>query len=324
MNEQKIIDAFLTACRALSSKDVAQGIGDDAAILDYPDDEQLVVTSDVLVEGVHFPPQTQPFDLGYKSIAVSLSDLAAMGAKPRWATLNCVLPLNIDHVWIVAFAEGVAAALKPAGASLVGGDTSCGPLMVSSQLMGSVAQERGLLQSGAQPGDLIYVTGCLGAAGLGCQIACGQSKLSVHDAPEAVLRFNRPEPRTEIGQSLQGFATACIDLSDGMVSDLGRLCQSSDVGADIDLSSLPVAAEVVKHFSGEMGLNLALSGGEDFELCFTIPADACMAFEEQVSESVPLTVIGYITNNRALTGTNRQGELIDLAKQYGGYEHVWT
>ncbi|HEY4291539.1 thiamine-phosphate kinase [Luteibacter sp.] len=249
--------------------DVVEGIGDDAAVVAVPAGRELAIAVDTLVEGVHFPVDTTPVDIGWKALAVNLSDLAAMGATPAWALLALTTP-DGDEAFFDGLARGFAELATPYRLALVGGDTTRGPLTVTVVVHGFSAPGEALLRSGARVGDVVMVTGTLGdaAAGLRC--------LAESDAlPYAGLveRLNRPTPRVSAGQALRGIATACIDVSDGLVADLGHICAASGVGADIDAAMLPRSSALLTHFADADALDFALGGGDDYELCFTVPAD---------------------------------------------------
>ena len=219
--------------------DVMLGIGDDAAVLRVPADHELVVTADTLNAGVHFPVETVPFDVGWKALAVNLSDLAAMGARPAWCTLSLSLP-QADTPWVDAFVDGLLALAQTHRVSLIGGDTTRGPLSISITAMGFVPTGAALRRQGAQPGDEIWVTGTLGDA------AAALTQWQVGSDIDASLRsrLDRPTARVEAGLALRGRASACIDVSDGLLADLGHVLRASGVGARIEHSSLPISGSL--------------------------------------------------------------------------------
>ncbi|MEX1826104.1 thiamine-phosphate kinase [Luteibacter sp. CQ10] len=249
--------------------DVATGIGDDAAVVAVPAGRELAIAVDTLVEGVHFPVGTAPADIGWKALAVNLSDLAAMGATPAWALLALTLPTS-DEAFVDGLAQGFAELATPYRLALIGGDTTRGPLTVTVAVHGFTAPGEALLRSGARVGDVVMVTGTLGdaAAGLRCLAEADASPYAA-----LVERLNRPTPRVSAGQALRGIATACIDVSDGLVADLGHLCARSGVGAEIDVAMLPRSSAMLAHFHDADAIDFALGGGDDYELCFTVPAD---------------------------------------------------
>ena len=244
--------------------DVLLGIGDDCALLNPPSDRCLAVSMDTLVEGRHFLTGTDPVSLGHKALAVNLSDLAAMGAEPAWATLALTLP-EPDKAWLQAFMEGFSALAAEYGVQLVGGDTTRGPLSITVQVHGFVDPASALRRSGGKPGDRLFVSGCVGDAGLALQRARGPSipvDLRLQD------RLDRPAPRVALGRLLAGRASAAIDISDGLVSDLGHVCAASHVGARVELGCLPVSPAVAAEC--ELGnWWYVLAGGDDYELLFT-------------------------------------------------------
>ena len=289
------------------------GIGDDAAVLEVPADRQLVVCTDTLVSGVHFPAGTAPDAVGYKSLAVNLSDLAAMGATPAWFLLALTLPED-DPDWVDAFAHGLYRLASTAGIVLVGGDTTSGPLSVTVTAAGLVEKGAALQRAGARPGDHVVVSGTPGRAAFALrQLKSGQAA-----AADARAALDFPIPRLELGAALRGCASACIDLSDGLAADLGHILERSGVGAEIDLGALPDGLPA--KLSEEDRWALQLAGGDDYELCFTVPADlesklAGIAFRTGVT----LTTIGRITENAGLVLRTSGGAIFEPPKT--GYQH---
>ena len=260
---------------AQSRGDVVLGIGDDAALLKPPAGQQLVACTDTLVEGVHFPLGTAAQDLGWKSLAVNLSDLAAMGATPAWAMLALTMP-QADPRFVEAFADGFAQLARAHAVSLIGGDTTQGPLSITVSAFGFVPEGRALLRAGARVGDAIFVTGTLGdaAAALRCLDRDDPRADALMSAPantreELLVRLNRPEPRIAAGLALRDFASACIDVSDGLLADLGHICDASGAGALVEADALPVSSAMLTLFDVNERRALALAGGDDYELCFT-------------------------------------------------------
>lgn len=296
------------------SANLALGIGDDCALLDPPAGQQLAITTDTLVEGVHFLPDTDAQSLGYKSLAVNLSDLAAMGAAPRWFTLALTLP-KVDEDWLAAFSRGLFELADQFSVCLIGGDTTQGPLSISITAMGTVPQGDAINRSGARPGDGIYVSGCLGLAGLGLQRAQRDQ-----DADSEALRaFLKPEPRVELGLALRGLATACIDLSDGLASDLRHILTASSVGATIDGDALPALQPSAADATVDP-VELALTAGDDYELCFTLPAAVTVGQLAQLRTlGVPVTRIGTIESEPGLRLKQADGSVVPLKSR--GYEH---
>jgi thiamine-monophosphate kinase len=253
--------------RVATRADVVLGIGDDAALLAPPPGRQLVVTADTLNDGIHFPRGTSPADVGWKALAVNLSDLASMGAEPAWCTLSLSLPQS-DPAWIEGFLDGFLDLAGQHGIALVGGDTTRGPLSIAVTAMGLVEPGRALRRDGARVGDEVWVTGTLGDA------AGGLALLGREPVPALRARLDRPTPRVDAGRVLAGIATACVDVSDGLLADLGHVCARSHVAAHIDVDALPASAALREAFGEADRIALQASGGDDYELCFTAPADA--------------------------------------------------
>ncbi|MGA7801381.1 MAG: thiamine-phosphate kinase [Gammaproteobacteria bacterium] len=253
--------------------DVVLGVGDDAALLRVPPNTELAVAMDTLVEGVHFPVGTDPAAVGHKALAVNLSDLAAMGAEPAWATLALTLP-EPDTGWLEGFARGFAALAERFRVQLVGGDTTRGPLTVTVQAHGLVAVGRALRRDGARPGDEIYVTGTLGDAGLGLRLIQEAIAVPAMHRNFLVERLEYPQPRVRAGTALCELASATIDVSDGLLSDLGHILEQSGVGATVWVDWLPRSVAFRETLDGRPGFeaqwdHLPLAGGDDYELCFT-------------------------------------------------------
>lgn len=314
MSEFALIDA-LRARMDVVRRDVALGIGDDAALLEPVAGQQLVACTDTLVAGVHFLQQTAPADLGWKSLAVNLSDLAAMGAEPAWALLALTLPQD-DADFVAGFADGFAALARAHGVALVGGDTTQGPLSITVTALGWVPAGEGLTRSGAQAGDAVCVTGTLGDAA--AALALLRDGTAVSDA--LLVRMHRPTPRVSAGLALRGRAHACIDVSDGLVADLGHVCTSSGVGAELAADALPCSAALRATFDASTRRGFGLTGGDDYELCFT-------AAEQQVAKiqadlgtlGVPVTRIGRIVAGAGVRVTDAHGRAV--AVLHAGWEH---
>ncbi|MEL1265937.1 thiamine-phosphate kinase [Pseudoxanthomonas putridarboris] len=253
--------------RAGTRGDVVLGIGDDAALLAVPADRQLVVTTDTLNHGVHFPEDASPADIGWKSLAVNLSDLAAMGAQPAWCTLSLSLPQS-DPAWIDGFLDGFLALAGRHGIALVGGDTTRGPLSISVTAMGLVEAGRALRRDGARVGDDVWVTGTPGDA------AAALALLDTQPTHALRARLDRPMPRIEAGHALAGIAHAAVDVSDGLLADLGHICTRSGVGAQVELAQLPASEALQGAVDAEARVAFQATGGDDYELCFTAPGTA--------------------------------------------------
>lgn len=252
-----------------SRAEVLLGMGDDAAVIAAPSGKRLVVAMDTIVAGVHFPEGTSAADIGYRALAVNLSDLAAMGAEPAWMTLSLSIP-TADETWIARFARGLFELADRHQVALVGGDTVAGPLVITVQIAGWIEADRWLTRSGARSGDLLFVSGAIGEAAGG--LAAIQRGLP--DTPATThlrQRFLRPQPRIALGRELRSIASAAMDISDGLLTDLDKLCTASACGARIEVDDLPISAALVQTFNGEDCVDYALAGGDDYELLFTIP-----------------------------------------------------
>jgi len=300
--------------------DVELGIGDDCALLQCPADHVVAVSIDTLVEGIHFFADVTPETLGHKSLAVGLSDLAAMGATPAWFTLALTLP-EVNDSWLQGFSQGLAKLAQQHNIHLVGGDTTRGPLTISIQVHGFVKPEQALRRSGAKLGELIYVTGSLGDAGAALQRQLNQwddTSLNDEDKTYFQQRLEQPNPRNKIGQALLGLASSAIDISDGLVADLGHILDKSRVGARLDLDKIPFSTAMAK-VSRQDAVQLALHSGDDYELCFTVPPQHFAKMEQQFQGQC--TRIGMITDDDGLFYINESDELIDLTKAGTGYDH---
>ncbi len=309
-SEFDIIQYFFTE-QSINRADVELGIGDDAALLIPPQDMSLAVSADTLVSGIHFPLDTSPQAIGHKALAVNLSDMAAMGAKPAWCMLSITLP-EYDEAWLTGFAQGFFDLAQKHNVQLVGGDTTRGPLTISIQITGFVPKGRALMRRGAQPGDGIYMTGTLGDAGLGLQLK--QEKIVTTLIPSTtqatlVARLEYPTPRVEAGLALCGLATSAIDISDGLVADLGHILTASDMGADIIIEHIPFSA-AYRALSPELSWQQAVNAGDDYELCFTAPADQEMEVQAKLyAIDCPCIRIGEISDQPGLRWHNLlQGE----------------
>jgi thiamine-monophosphate kinase len=291
------------------------GIGDDCALLDCPPGMELAVTVDTLVSGIHFLPDVDPEKLGHKALAVNLSDLAAMGAKPAWCTLALTLP-NVDEAWLSAFSRGFFSLANRFGIALVGGDTTRGPLSITIQAMGLVPVGQALRRSGARPGDLIYVSGPLGGAGLGLKMRQG---LTTDFDAAAIDALECPEPRVALGERLRGLASACIDISDGLAADLGHLLAASQVGATLDVEHIPLIESVRQFVRDNQHGDLPLTAGDDYELCFTVPTDRQAKVDSLLERlELPGQCVGAIETTPGLR-IQRHGQPIAL--NFSGYDH---
>jgi len=288
--------------------DVRIGVGDDGAVLVPPASRELVAVTDSLVEDVHFPKGSPPASIGHRAFAVNLSDIAAMGAEPAWALLALTLPAS-DDAWLERFARAAGDLCRRHGVSLVGGDTTRGPLSITVSLMGIVPIGVALERKGAQPGDAIFVTGSPGDSAAG--LALEQNRLHVVDPMSAQIlrdRFLFPTPRCEVGIALRGLASACIDISDGLGGDLEKLCAASGCGAEIDAAALPVSDALVTAVGRELAREYALTGGEDYELLFTVPLARLGAMTHAMALGLgPVTRIGTVMSGNGVRVSARGG-----------------
>lgn len=288
--------------------DVVIGPGDDAAVLSVPAGHELVLTTDTLVAGRHFPHDTEAADIGWKAAAVNLSDLAAMGAAPGWLTVALTLPER-DEAWMAEFVGGMSELLRDCGAVLVGGDLTRGPLTVTLQAAGTVPAGTALRRDGARPGDVVAVTGTLGDAALG--LARWSQPLAGLDL-ELRRRLTRPTPRLAVGQALRGHAHAAVDISDGLLADLGHVVDASGVGALIGAANLPQSAAFEALCPASQRLACQLGGGDDYELCVCGP-------EAQLAAITGLTVIGHVVPEAGVRVIDDNGEY--LHGSHAGYDH---
>lgn len=291
MNEFEIIEHFFKQAYPASKGNLILGIGDDAAIINVAEETELVISTDTLVSGVHFFENSLPEDIAYKALSVNLSDIAAMGALPRWVTLSLTLPdNNLD--WIKKFSSSFNQLALEHSLVLIGGDLTKGPLSITVQIHGVAPKGKSLRRSGAGSGDLIYVTGELGAAAYALNhIKDSESFPSVSD--KELLRFNRPEARIKTGLELRDNATSCIDISDGLLADLGHILKASNVGAEIKISKIPYS-DSLKKLDKEIAIELALTGGDDYELCFTLPNGLSETAISELELICPIHCIGKI------------------------------
>lgn len=302
VDEFELIRRFFS--RDAEAADV--GVGDDGAVLTPEPDLQQVQVLDTLVEGVHFPASIAADDVGYRVVAVNLSDVAAMGARPRWMTLALTL-WDKDELWVENFAAGLFAAADEHGVALVGGDTTRGDsVVVSVNVTAEVEQGEALLRSGALAGDTIFVTGTVGDAAAGLELIRNDQ----HDE-FLVGRFLRPSARVATGRALRGNAHAAIDVSDGLVADLSKMLSASGVGGEIDIDNVPLSTALRDRFSADDQRRFALTGGDDYELCFTADADA-------VSHIDGITAIGRVIDGQGLT-CRQNGEVVEIDD--AGYRH---
>ena len=313
MSEFDLIRRFFTR----PTPSAILGVGDDAALLHIADGMELAVSTDMLVSGTHFLPDTDPFLLGHKTLAVNLSDLAAMGAVPRWATLALSLPAA-DENWLQRFSAGFFALADEHGVELIGGDTTRGPLNLCVTIMGEVPKGKALRRSGAQAGDDIWVSGVLGMAALGLAYLKGKTELPEEDRLFCLAALHKPQPQVALGLALRDIAHSAIDISDGLLADLGHILECSQLGAEIQFDAIPKVT--AGNIDEELLQQCVLSGGDDYELCFTAPA----ARREEIGTialklQLPLTRIGRISAEQGCIVRSAAGGVIKTKES--GYDH---
>jgi len=317
LSEFEIIKKYFSSS-AHGGSGTKVGIGDDAAVLSVPRGSDLVATVDTLVCGIHFHSDVAPEDLGYKALAVNLSDCAAMGAVPRWWLLALTLP-SADESWLAAFADGCMELSERFELDLIGGDLTRGPLSITVQALALVPSDAAITRSGARPGDEIFVTGYLGDAAGALQLGAEARDKFDSTAEYLLHRLDRPEPRLTVSLQLRQIVTAAIDVSDGLCADLSHILAASEVGALLHEARLPLSDALRKTVGEERALELALNGGDDYELCFTVGqgnAGAIAAIAR--SADCPITGIGEI---RQATGLflNSEGHEAEISAV--GYRH---
>ena len=282
--EFKLIQQFFTK----PNQHTDLSIGDDAALFQVQAGHQLAVSTDMMVAGTHFYPDVNPQTLGWKSLAVNLSDMAAMGASAKWATLAIALP-EIQADWLEKFAHSLFACANQFGVDIIGGDTTKGPLSISITIMGETPTGQALSRSGAKADEDIWVSGQLGNAALGLQQLQGKQSLAQPYCDQALAALHKPQPRCALGLALRGIATSCIDLSDGLLADLGHILKASKIGAQLSLDQCPVHPMVASQLSDPTIQTAVIAGGEDYELCFTAPERHRQAIT-QISQQLGLAI----------------------------------
>ncbi|RXJ73111.1 thiamine-phosphate kinase [Veronia nyctiphanis] len=317
-NEFDIIGRYF-ASQPVTRRDVDLGIGDDAALISVPEGNQVAVTTDTLVAGVHFLEDANPEWVAHKALAANLSDLAAMGAMPAWCSLALTLPEN-DEGWIEAFCKGFYKLAEYFNVQLIGGDTTRGPLSISITLQGLVPTGQALTRSGAKVGDWIYVTGELGDSALGLDFILGNRDRTGLYAEALIRGHYLRQPRVLAGQKLRGIASSTLDISDGLISDLPHILKASGVGANVDAALIPVSSvlnELEK--DPQVAAKMALCSGEEYELCFTVPEINRGALDTAFAHAdIHLVCIGQIRSGSGLT-LNWQGDAVDW--QLAGWDH---
>ena len=301
------------------TSDAVLGVGDDCALLEPSPGMQLAVSSDMLLEGRHFSPQDGPAGIGHKALAVNLSDLAAMGATPRWATLSIALP-EVNDAWLTAFARGFFRMADLHGIELVGGDTTRGALTISITVMGEVPPDQALRRDGAQADDDIWVSGTIGSAAMALAYRQGRLFMEQIDAAKVLPALYLPMPRVELGIALRGIAHSAIDISDGLLGDLGHILRRSQVGATLEFATLPTLPVVQTYLHEAVARECVLAGGDDYELCFTAsPNQRDTVLAAAAESDLTVTRIGRITAESGLTVMDADGQAMSIERT--GYDH---
>lgn len=307
------------AARSGGRADVPLGIGDDAALLLPPPGQQLVACCDTLNAGVHFPVDAAAADIGWKALAVNLSDLAAMGAAPAWALLSLALP-EADAGFIEGFLDGFDALAAPTGIALVGGDTTHGPLSITVTALGFVPAGLALRRAGARVGDVVCVSGTLGDAAAALHLLQRQVEADTPAVHALRERLCRPQPRLALGLALRGKANAAIDVSDGLLADLGHIAHASNVGIELEASALPCSMHLATLYGASHVLHFQATGGDDYELAFTLPPERFEALQsELVGQGVGITRIGHVVAGSGVVLRDAQGTTLHFERQ--GWEH---
>ncbi|WP_133127016.1 thiamine-phosphate kinase [Legionella nagasakiensis] len=316
MNEFSLIHQFFKSI-SHGRDDVMVGIGDDAACLFVPPGQHLIVSCDTLVADVHFLSSWNPYDIAYKAVMVNVSDLAAMAAVPAWITLALTLP-ECDEEWLQRFSLGLQDALQHFNIALVGGDTTHGPLSITITIHGMALEGKEVRRCGASPGDKIWVSGQLGAAAQAVSFL-DRTDIADHDKMELMKKLLYPKPRIDLRDCLQAYATAAIDISDGLSADLNHICEASNTGACLILDNIPIHP-LVKKYQQENAVDFALGGGDDYELCFTVSPSHEKAMLEHLNRlGLSCYFIGEMEAQPGLWGKQKQGDIMSLAPK--GYRH---
>ena len=318
MGEFDLIKRYFS--RKSLQNEVILSVGDDCAITSISAGYQLAITTDTLVEGTHFLPSISPAALAYKSVAVNLSDLAAMGATPTWVSLALTLP-EIKEAWLAEFSQSLFAILDRYSMSLIGGDTTKGPLSITLTAQGFLPENQGLFRHQAKVGDWIFVSGFLGDSAAGLDLLLKNRKIENESDRYLIQRHLRPTPRVELGLALRSFSCCALDISDGLLADLGHILERSQVGAEIYLENLPLSHHLCTQYEQTQAEKFALTGGEDYELCFTVSEEKREEMEQVLrSQGIKVTCIGQILP--ATSGLNllKNGKKMALPTHIG-FDH---
>ena len=318
MSEFDLIKRYFL--RKSLQNDVILSVGDDCAITSIPTGYQLAITTDTLVEGTHFLPSISPADLAYKSVAVNLSDLAAMGATPAWMSLALTLP-EIKEEWLAEFSQSLFAILDRYGVSLIGGDTTKGSLSITLTAQGFLPENQGLFRHQAKVGDWIFVSGFLGDSAAGLDLLLQNRKIENESDRYFIQRHLRPTPRVELGLALRSFSCCALDISDGLLADLEHILERSQVGAEIYLENLPLSRHLCTQYEQTQAEKFALTGGEDYELCFTVSEEKREEMEQVLrSQGIKVTCIGKILPQTSGLNLLKNGEKVTLP-EHCGFDH---
>ena len=318
MGEFDLIKRYFS--RKSLQNDVILSVGDDCAITSIPTGYQLAITTDTLVEGTHFLPSISPADLAYKSVAVNLSDLAAMGATPTWMSLALTLP-EIKEAWLAEFSQSLFAILDRYGVSLIGGDTTKGSLSITLTAQGFLPENQGLFRHQAKVGDRIFVSGFLGDSAAGLDLLLQNRKIENESDRYFIQRHLHPTPRVELGLALRSFSCCALDISDGLLADLEHILERSQVGAEIYLENLPLSRHLCTQYEQTQAEKFALTGGEDYELCFTVSEEKREEMEQVLrSQGIKVTCIGKILPQTSGLNLLKNGEKVALP-EHCGFDH---
>ncbi|AUI66184.1 MULTISPECIES: thiamine-phosphate kinase [Glaesserella] len=320
MGEFDLIKQYFNQHKRLDRDDILQTIGDDCAVTQLPVDNQLAITTDTLVLGTHFLPTISPADLAYKSVAVNLSDLAAMGAKPAWVSLALTLS-EVDHQWLADFSQSLFAFLDQHQTALIGGDTTKGHLAITLTAQGFLPKGKGLYRHKAKVGDLIYVSGYVGDSSAGLDLLLNPPTSLTAEQHYLIQRHLRPTPRIELGQLLLNYSQCAIDISDGLLADLGHILERGGCGAEINVDKLPLSTALLQTYSQQQAEQFALTGGEDYELCFTVPKEQQQAMEQAIAKlGLNCTCIGSITDASGGLSLLKNGQIYPQPTHIG-FDH---
>ncbi|QGM80419.1 thiamine-phosphate kinase [Otariodibacter oris] len=321
MGEFDLIAKYFSKHKQLSREDIMLSIGDDCAVTQIKSGQNIVITTDTLVSGTHFLPTISPSDLAYKSVAVNLSDLAAMGSTPLWASLALTLP-NIDNDWLSEFSNSLFNILDHYNVALIGGDTTKGHLSITLTVQGVLEQNQGLFRHKAQVGDLIFVSGNIGDSAAGLDLLLNYSENNYSQEEQYLIRQHlHPISQVELGKVLTSYSQCAIDISDGLIADLKHILNRSQCGAEIYIENLPLSSTLVARYGKKQAEQFALTGGEDYQLCFTISPEKLKTLEKVLMEKgFNCTCIGKITNQVNEVKLFDKGNAIILP-QHIGFDH---